>query len=973
MDNYCRFDNCGLLFKNIYELIYHVEEEHLPDIEKKKLKEIEDFKKPKSSENGGAETEQDGNTANQNSQDRSAAPYNQLIPLSLLCKLEPFPSGHKVYPITPKKVTMNFCHYRKRAAPLLAEPSAVNTAEFVSPLLPSQQHASNAATLSSPQAQPQFTTTGVFQPPSLKRPSKRLPVAEKVIENYVKDLKPQPLPVSANVLPISISNSEERKYRCEVEGCKKAYKNSQGLRAHIRNAHNLSASSPRLSPSEEGILSRQLPSSALATSITPAGLNAPNPPNQAIVASSGPTGTAITADTGADSALKADRSDRAESPASGYMVTSNIPPIQRQTQIAQMSPQRIATQRAQYTPNKFVCQHCPKTYKTIMNLNKHIQESHPKQTSNLTVGQLMRSHSPRNVPLGSHSMTPKQLVSSPVAMNRSNATTMVLHGGPSPQSVSPAPMQSSHGSQQIIVSGGSNLQPQRSYMTGSQSGGTVTLVPASPQHQQQSSQQGYGQGAQAQYYVTQQTQQQQQRSQAHQQQPQQEHQYTQAPFVSPSSHQQSQPQQQTTIYVSQQSPVQLQQYTASHSQQSQPQQQVVYSSPATPQPEQGQSHGIALEGNRGAVGRTGQTVSGQVQHGQQTGYHQHTYRQMGQQQSGPQQQVSNQQRVFQQQSYVGSSNVPNVQYQASRQPPPYQSHQRVIGSSGGNSQPHVIQAIAVSQAPYGQQMGSPASSSYIVRSSNQSQVYTPQRSGTAPQQSFGSPTNVSSQATSMGVSISSGTPSMGQGRTSASPHPQQQQNQNLNTPAYGTSHHYRTVGVNPGGQQQIILRSVSPSSQSHGHQTQGPATVRMLAASGHTYAQSSPQGSQQQHVSQQGHYQHGHSQSMSSNQQRFVGPNRGRQRVMVNHPNTHDASGNMQYSNPTQQVIRGARNYEHTYEQGGRTYYAPQMSGGSNYRNYSNTSLSSTSSADSSTPAPTLQPQEPIRETVAGTLSHPQN
>ncbi|KAI1727201.1 hypothetical protein Ddc_04493 [Ditylenchus destructor] len=943
MDNYCRFDNCGLLFKNIYELIYHVEEEHLPDIEKKKLKEVEDFKKPKSSENGGAEAEHDGNTANQNGQDRSTAPYNQLIPLSLLCKLEPFPKGHNVHPTTPKKVTMNFCHYRKRAAPLLAEPSVANTAEFVSPLPPSQQHSSHAATLSSPaQAQLQFTSTGVFQPPSLKRPSKRMPVAEKVIENYVKDLKPQPLPVSANALPISISNSEERKYRCEVDGCKKAYKNSQGLRAHIRNAHNLSASSPRLSPSEEGILSRQLPSSALATSITPAGLNAPNPPNQAIVASTGPTGTAITADTGSDSASKTDsRSDRAESPASGYVVTSNIPPIQRQTQIAQMSPQRIATQRTQYTPNKFVCQHCPKTYKTIMNLNKHIQESHPKQTSNLTVGQLMRSHSPRNVPAGSHSVAPKQLVSSPVAMNRSNTTTMVLHGGPSPQSVSPSPM---HGSQQIIVSGGSNLQPQRSYMTGSQSGGTVTLVPASPQHQQPSSQQGYGQGAQAQYYVTQQT-------------------------------QQSQPQQQTTIYVSQQSPVQLQQYTASHSQQSQPQQQVVYSSPATPQPEQVQPHGIALEGNRGAVGRTGQTVGGQVQHGQQTGYQQHTYRQMGQQQQGgqqqSQQQVSNQQRVFQQQSYGGSSNVSNVQYQASRQPPPYQSHQRVIGSTGGNSQPHVIQAIAVSQAPYGQQMGSPASSSYIVRSSNQSQVYTPQRSGTAPQQSFGSPTNVSAQATAMGVSISSGTPSMGQGRTTASPHPQQQQNQNLNTPAYGTSHHYRTVGVNPGGQQQIILRSVSPSSQSQGHQTQGPPTVRMLAASGHTYAQSSPQGPQQQHVSQQGHYQHGHAQPMSSNHQRFVGPNRGRQRVMVNNPNTHDGSGNMQYSNPTQQMIRGTRNYEHTYEQGGRTYYAPQMSGGSNYRNYSNTSLSSTSSADSSTPAPTLQPQEPIRETAAGTLSHP--
>jgi hypothetical protein len=43
---------------------------------------------------------------------------SQPVPLSLICKLKPFPKGYKVHPIPPPKPrTLKFCHYKPKKQP----------------------------------------------------------------------------------------------------------------------------------------------------------------------------------------------------------------------------------------------------------------------------------------------------------------------------------------------------------------------------------------------------------------------------------------------------------------------------------------------------------------------------------------------------------------------------------------------------------------------------------------------------------------------------------------------------------------------------------------------------------------------------------------------------------------------------------------------------------------------------------------
>uniref|UniRef100_A0A915ECE3 C2H2-type domain-containing protein n=1 Tax=Ditylenchus dipsaci TaxID=166011 RepID=A0A915ECE3_9BILA len=695
----CRFDGCGLMYKNLYELIHHIEEDHMPEIEKKKLQELEDLKQPKpldQSSNGAEGNEGDSsasNTANQ--------PQERITTIS---------KGHKVFPISPKKVTMNFCQYRKRPS---VNESLSN--ELTSPLHSQQIHANQ---LVSSSAHP----FGSFQAPNAKRPARR--ISELGSDSGLqKDLKPS-IP-AGSIVPM-----EERRYRCDVEGCKKAYKNTQGLSSRFKKfwLSTFGGSSPRLSPSEEGILSRQLPSTNLVSPLT-TGLSSQAQP-VAVVESDGradETGQEVVLDNAAYAANNMSNIQQrqiVQQTMSSSFATLGAQRIQQQQQQQQRS----------YTTSKYPCQHCPKTYKTIMNLNKHMQESHPKQVANTF---------------------PKQLLTSPSATSRTSS--LVHPNGPSPTPMSPSAGQSQ---QQILVSSGGHPQ---SPAHGSNL--IAGVVPASPQNMAHVQSSSYVHGAhqqqqqpnqQQQYYVTTNSGQvlHQQNHPSRGYSYQQEHQYTSSSNSSgqqqqvqppPYSSTTSSPVQGTTIYVSQQqqqSPIHLQQYTVSGA----PSQQQVYNSSSN-------QSTTMIDANRIIVGRAGAqppSVFTQQSRAGQSGqpgvihhrvHHSHPYTTT--QPGGRQPQQQYQQRLLassgtsQQQA---SSNATTIRV-SSLNPyhhaqaggpgqPQYVQVQQQSGNSSGipvSQQQQIgstVQAVAVSQPSYvSQQMASNhIPSSFVVRTSNHSYV-----------------------------------------------------------------------------------------------------------------------------------------------------------------------------------------------------------------------------------------------------------
>ncbi|KAF7638318.1 C2H2-type domain-containing protein [Meloidogyne graminicola] len=96
-------EKCGLYYKNLLELIHHIEEEHIPLIENAKTIERRLLR------------EQFINEPEQYEKAKVAS-FNQPLPLSLVCKLKPFPKGHKVFPIAPpKQRILKFSHYKPKS------------------------------------------------------------------------------------------------------------------------------------------------------------------------------------------------------------------------------------------------------------------------------------------------------------------------------------------------------------------------------------------------------------------------------------------------------------------------------------------------------------------------------------------------------------------------------------------------------------------------------------------------------------------------------------------------------------------------------------------------------------------------------------------------------------------------------------------------------------------------------------------
>uniref|UniRef100_A0A914CTY3 nicotinamidase n=1 Tax=Acrobeloides nanus TaxID=290746 RepID=A0A914CTY3_9BILA len=248
--NQCPYDDCGLYYANMYDLIYHIEDTHIPEIEKSEVEKLEH------ESNGSiADSQKEGSENNTptiiTQESPMKAPSSAPIPLSLLCRLQPYPKSKVVTPIKPLQRVVSFNYYRKR------EVSPLQTPRAISP----------------------------------KRPAIRAISRPDELGHIIHS--PSEIP------------EDHRKFRCTYEGCKKGYKNLQGLKNHMRTSHQ--AQNVGLSASEEGILSR---------------IPLPDPASLAA------------------------------------------------------SPIRVT---------KYQCQHCPKSYKTMANLHKHVQETHPRfaPTTNL--------------------------------------------------------------------------------------------------------------------------------------------------------------------------------------------------------------------------------------------------------------------------------------------------------------------------------------------------------------------------------------------------------------------------------------------------------------------------------------------------------------------------------------------------------------------------------------------------------------
>lgn len=354
-----RGEKCGLYYKNLFELIHHIEEEHIPLIDNVKIAERKRLR------------EQFVDDQDQYEKAYNAS-LNQPVPLSLVCRLKPFPKGHKVHPIAPpKQRTLKFCHYKPKPivhqqAPVVHNNEIISTNDQI-PLstLSSKRITENQHN----RPREESTSSGCVTPDLLngcQSPGQQL-----------------------------LSGFEERKYRCGFDGCIKTYKNQQGLRQHMRTSHNSSLehsmlmSSSKLSASEEGILSRQFPgrqSPFLSSSMV---FNSP------VLSTDSSTSQKIT------------------------MIQET--PILVTTCSVSMPVNVTSVGNTPIRDCKYQCQQCSSTgnefkvFKTLTSLNKHLREAHGAVTpSRYPPGQnqkLIQIYSPQQSPQRPMSVGSSQQVS----------------------------------------------------------------------------------------------------------------------------------------------------------------------------------------------------------------------------------------------------------------------------------------------------------------------------------------------------------------------------------------------------------------------------------------------------------------------------------------------------------------------------------------------------------------------------------
>nr|CAD2122073.1 unnamed protein product [Meloidogyne enterolobii] len=363
-------EKCGLYFKNLLELIHHIEEDHIPLIENAKIAERKRLR-----EQFVDDPEQYEKAYN--------ASLNQPVPLSLVCRLKPFPKGHKVHPITtPKQRTLKFCHYKPKQIVQQQLNSVVsNVVQTTASSLTSEILATS-------------------DPNSLSTISKRM----ENQHNRPREASTSSGCVTPDLLSGCqspgqqlLSGFEERKYRCAFDGCLKTYKNQQGLRQHMRTSHSSSLEhslqmSSKLSASEEGILSRQFPgrqSPFLSSSMV---FNSP------ISTTDSSTSQKITVIQEAPFLVTT---------VSSVSLPVNVPSVGNTL----LKDCKYQCQQCASTGNEF------KVFKTLTSLNKHLRETHGAVTlspSRYPPGQhqkLIQIYSPQQSPQRPMSVGSSQQVS----------------------------------------------------------------------------------------------------------------------------------------------------------------------------------------------------------------------------------------------------------------------------------------------------------------------------------------------------------------------------------------------------------------------------------------------------------------------------------------------------------------------------------------------------------------------------------
>ncbi|VDD92594.1 unnamed protein product [Enterobius vermicularis] len=188
--NKCQFDNCGLYFASLSDLIQHIEETHLPEIEnmRKKAEEEKSLSAQPSPVDGAIKS--------------NTSAVGPALPLSTIYRLFPVLPPHKAQPIKYEPTKISFYHYRKKQVALATFGSV---------------HYS----------QPNFIDK--------YRTSSRSEHDEEVSNDSFRTNEEDGDTREPN---------DERRHKCPVEGCNKRYKNLQGARYHARTIHGLNEDSP---------------------------------------------------------------------------------------------------------------------------------------------------------------------------------------------------------------------------------------------------------------------------------------------------------------------------------------------------------------------------------------------------------------------------------------------------------------------------------------------------------------------------------------------------------------------------------------------------------------------------------------------------------------------------------------------------------------------------------------------------------
>uniref|UniRef100_A0A0N5ABH8 C2H2-type domain-containing protein n=1 Tax=Syphacia muris TaxID=451379 RepID=A0A0N5ABH8_9BILA len=191
--NKCQFDNCGLYFASLYDLIQHIEETHLPVIENKHRK-LE--------EERAAMAMSSTLTTEGATKPSTTLHVGPALPLSAIYRLFPVLPPHKAQPIKYEPTKISFYHYRKKQVPL----PAVSTVHYSQVGFADKSRTTSRSEHDEEVSNDSFRTT------------------EEDGDAY--------------------EPTDEKKHKCPVEGCNKRYKNLQGARYHVRTVHGLNEDSP---------------------------------------------------------------------------------------------------------------------------------------------------------------------------------------------------------------------------------------------------------------------------------------------------------------------------------------------------------------------------------------------------------------------------------------------------------------------------------------------------------------------------------------------------------------------------------------------------------------------------------------------------------------------------------------------------------------------------------------------------------